>query len=106
MRMGPLEIVIILVVVLIIFGATRIKRVGETIGRKTSSSGSEQGTEKKVTKISHPRLQALGITTVITGAILMAVSLGLLKAIAPYTIWGAVIIAVGVTVVIISRRQA
>ena len=106
MRMGPLEIVIILVIVLIIFGATKIKQVGQNIGKRTSSTGKEQTTEKKVTEIRHPRLQALGITTVIVGAILMAVSLGLLRAIAPYTIWGAVIIAVGVTVVIISRRQA
>ena len=104
MRLGPLEIIIILVVVLIIFGATRIKQVGENIGRRTSS-GNRQSS-KKATPIRHPRLQAFGILIVTGGIILMAVSLGLLKVIAPYTIWGAVIIAVGVTVVIIARRRA
>ncbi len=104
MRLGPLEIIIILVVVLIIFGATRIKQVGENIGRRTSS-GSGQSS-KKATPIRHPRLQAFGILIVAGGITLMAISLGLLKVIAPYTIWGAAIIAIGVTVVIIARRRA
>ena len=101
MRLGPLEIIIILVVVLIIFGATRIKQVGEKLG---GSSGGQSS--KKATPIRHPRLQAFGILIVAGGITLMAISLGLLKVIAPYTIWGAVIIAVGVTAVIIARRRA
>lgn len=103
-RMGPLEIVIILVIVLIIFGATKMTQIGQSIGKKTSSTG-EQGSETRVTRAGHPRLQIIGILIVVIGAVLMALSLGLIKAIAPYTIWAAVIIAIGVTTVIIARRR-
>jgi len=102
--MGPLEIVIILVIVLIIFGATRMTQIGQSIGKKTSSAGEQSG-ETGVTRAGHPRLQIIGILIVVIGAVLMALSLGLIKAIAPYTIWAAVIIAIGVTTVIIARRR-
>ena len=105
MRLGPLEIVIILVIFLIIFGATRVKQVGEAIGRRTSSSSGGQSS-KKATPIRHPRLQIFGITTIIAGAILMAFSFGLLKFVALASIWAAVIIAIGVTLMIVARRRA
>lgn len=101
MRLGPMEIVIILVVVLVIFGATRMAQIGQKIG----SSGKGQSRKEEVVPIPHPSLQMAGIITVIAGATLLAISFGIMKAVAPYALWGVVIIAVGVTIVMIARHR-
>lgn len=105
MRMGPLEIVIILVVVLVIFGATKMTQVGQSISRKTSSNSKEQASTKKVAPIRYPRLQAFGFVIAVGGVVLLALSFGLIKAIAIYAVWGAVVTAVGVTMVILARQH-
>lgn len=104
MRFGLLEIVLIAVVVLIIFGVTRAKQVGERLGGKSSSSGSS-GSAKKPVPIRYPRLQAFGFVIVVGGTVLLALSFGLIKAIAGYAVWGAVVTAIGVTMVILARRR-
>jgi hypothetical protein len=105
MRLGPLEIVIILVVVLIIFGATKMTDVGKRIGGGKSKSDSRASNETKAEPIRHPRLQMTGILVVVAGAILLGISYGLLKLVGTVGIWAIVIIVVGVTMVIISRRR-
>ncbi len=80
MRLGPLEIVIILVVVLVIFGATKMTDVGKRIGGGgKSKSGGRAGSETKAAPIRYPRLQMTGILIVVAGAILLGISYGLLK---------------------------
>ena len=106
MRLGPLEIVIILVVVLIIFGATKMTDVGKRIsGGGKGQSGSRASSETKAAPIRYPRLQMTGIFIVAAGAILLAISYGLLKLVGAWGIWAIVLIAIGVTLVIISRRR-
>jgi hypothetical protein len=105
MRLGPLEIIIILAVVLIIFGATKMTDVGKRIGGGKNQSGSRTSSETKVVPIRYPRLQMAGIFIVAVGAILLAISWGLLKLIGAWGIWAIVLMAVGVTLVIISRRR-
>jgi sec-independent protein translocase protein TatA len=105
MRLGPLEIVIILVVVLVIFGATKMTDLGKRVGGDKSKSGGRAGSEKKAEPIRYPRLQMTGILIVVAGAILLAISYGLLKLVGTVGIWAIVLIAVGVTLVIISRRR-
>lgn len=105
MRLGPLEIVIILVVVLVIFGATKMTDVGKRIGGGKSKSDGRAGSETKAAPIRHPRLQMTGILIVVAGAILLGISYGLLKLVGAVGILAIVIIAIGVTMVIISRRR-
>ena len=106
MRLGPLEIVIILVVVLIIFGATRMTDMGKRIGSGgKSKSDSRAGSETKAAPIRYPRLQMTGILIVVAGAVLLGISYGLLKLVGTIGIWAIVIIVIGVTMVIISRRR-
>ncbi len=107
MRLGPLEIVIILVVVLVIFGATKMTDVGKRIGGGggKSKSDSRAGSETKAAPIRYPRLQMTGILIVVAGAILLGISYGLLKLVGTIGIWAIVIIVIGVTMVIISRRR-
>ena len=105
MRLGPLEIVIILVVVLVIFGATKMTDVGRRIGGGKGKSSGRAGSETKAAPIRHPRLQMTGILVVVAGAILLGISYGLLKLVGAVGIWAIVIIAIGVTMVIISRRR-
>ena len=106
MRLGPLEIVIILAVVLIIFGATKMTDVGRRIGGGgKSKSGGRAGSETKAAPIRYPRLQMTGIFIVVAGAIMLAISYGLFKLVGVVGIWAIVLIAVGVTMVIISRRR-
>lgn len=105
MRLGPLEIVIILAVVLVIFGATKMTDVGKRIGGGKGKSGGRAGSETKAAPIRHPRLQMTGIFIVVAGAIMLAISYGLFKLVGAVGIWAVVLIAVGVTMVIISRRR-
>ncbi len=58
-RIGPMELIIILVIILIIFGAGKLPEIGGAIGKgirnfRRSSSGEEDETEKatKATKKS------------------------------------------------------
>lgn len=106
MRMGPLEIVIILVVVLVIFGATKMTQVGKSISRRTSSNSSEQTSTKKVAPIRYPRVQAFGFVIAVGGIVILGLSFGLIKAIAGYAVWGAVVTAIGVTMVILARQRS
>ncbi|MES0278686.1 MAG: twin-arginine translocase TatA/TatE family subunit [Dehalococcoidales bacterium] len=105
MRLGPLEIVIILVVVLVIFGATKMTDVGRRIGGGKGKSGGRASSETKATPIRYPRLQMTGIFIVVAGAIMLAISYGLFKLVGAVGIWAVVLISVGVTMVIISRRR-
>ena len=97
MRFGLLEIVLVAVVILIIFGLTRAKQVGERLGGKSGSSGSSEPAKKSV-PVRSPRLQAFGFVIVVGGIVLLALSFGLIKAIAGYAVWGAVVTAIGVTI--------
>jgi sec-independent protein translocase protein TatA len=111
-RLGPLEIVIILVIILVLFGASRVTKVGQNIGKRISGSDEEEEKParrrrktKKTPAASNPRLQIFGILTVVIGIIFLAVSFGIFKWVTSIGIWGLVIMAVGVTMVFIARRS-
>ena len=110
-RLGPLEIVIILVIILVLFGASRVTKVGQNIGKRFSGSDEEEKPTrrrrktKKTQASTHPRLQIFGILTVVIGIVFLAVSFGIFKWVTSIGIWGLVIMAVGVTMVFIARRS-
>ena len=111
-RLGPLEIVIILVIILVLFGASRVTKIGQNIGKRVSGSDEEE--EKPVRRRKKPkkkqskvnsRLQLFGILVVVIGIIFLAVSFGVFKWVSTVGIWGLVIMVVGVVMVYIARRS-
>ncbi len=119
MRFGPLEIVIVAVVILIIFGATRMKNVGKKLaggGSGSSSSGSAGGTissagparaTAKKSSVRHPRLLALGFLVLFGGALLLGLSFININALNnEWAVWvGGAIIFLGAALIIISRQR-
>jgi len=112
MRFGPLEIVIVAVVILIIFGATRLKNVGEKLGGGSSGGGSSSSapeTSRAVAKkasIRYPRLQALGILVLFAGAIVLGLSFVITNTELTWAaIGGGAIIFLGAALIIISRQR-
>ena len=110
-RFGPLEIVIILVIVLVLFGASRVTKIGQNIGKRVSGSDEEEEKPrrrrkpKKKQSTTNSRLQLFGIFTVVMGIVFLAVSFGIFKWVSTVGIWGLVIMAVGVVMVYIARRS-
>ena len=107
MRFGPLEIVIIAIVILIIFGATRIKQVSNKLGSGggDSSSSGRSASAKQSLPVRYPRLQALGILVIIGGAIVLGLSFIIDEAILTWAIGGGIIVFLGTALIIISRRR-
>lgn len=115
-RMGPLEIVIILVIILIIFGASKVSQVGKDIGKRFGNEGEEEE-ERPVKRTrrkkaveqpkgsAHPRMQIFAVVALVVGASLLGVSFGVLKYVSAIGIWGIVVIAVGATLLVLSRRK-
>lgn len=104
LRFGPLEIIIIIVVILVLFGASKLS--GLNRGSSNKKSSSERTVARKPSPpIKHPGLQLFGLMVIAIGLILLGVSYGLLKLIAPWGIWALVIIGVGGTIVLLARRR-
>jgi len=111
-RLGPLEIIIILVIILALFGASRVTKVGQNIGKRFSGSDGEEEKParrrrktKKTQSTTNSRLQIVGILTVVIGIVFLAVSFGIFKWVSSIGIWGLVIMVVGVVMVYIARRS-
>lgn len=59
MRLGPMELIIILVIVLLIFGVGKLPQVGEALGKglksfQKASSGEEEEEKKEEVKADKP----------------------------------------------------
>ena len=102
-RLGPIEIVIILAIILVLFGASRATKLGQNLAKRAQQAEDEAAKKQKTA--SNPRLQIFGILTVLIGIIFLAFSFGIFKWVTSVGIWGIVVIAVGVTMVFIARRS-
>ena len=107
MRLGLLEIGIIIAVAIIIFGITRIIQLGKNSARKTETSietAKQKGMEE--TKRSHhPRVKITGIVLIVIGIVITLVSVNLLKWVFWSNIWAFIIVAIGLAVLFISRHK-
>jgi len=61
-RLGPLEIIIILVIVLLVFGVGKLPQVGEAIGKgirsfRKGQSGEDEEKEKEKEKVEAPKAE-------------------------------------------------
>jgi sec-independent protein translocase protein TatA len=111
LRLGPLEIIIILVIILVLFGASRVTKIGQNIGKRVSGSSEEdektprrRRKPKKKQSNVNSRLQLFGILVVVIGIVFLAISFGVFKWVSTVGIWGLVIMAVGIVMVYIARR--
>lgn len=106
MRFGALEIGIVIVIILIIIGITRLRKVGQnnTEVNKTSARVERRG-EGESKRTRHPRLQILSIIVVLAGILVLLTSLNLIK----WVVWGSigacVIVAIGLVTFFIVRRS-
>jgi len=111
-RLGPLEIVIILVIILVLFGASRVTKIGQNLGKR--AGGSDEDDEKPARRRRKPnkkqsttnsRLQLFGILTLVLGIAFLAFSFGVFKWVSSIGLWGLAIMAAGVVMVYIARRN-
>jgi sec-independent protein translocase protein TatA len=59
-RMGPTELIIILVIVFLLFGASRLPQIGSSMGQalrgfKDAVTGEEEKTKKKTTRAARKK---------------------------------------------------
>ena len=99
MRLGFLEIGIIVVLVLLIFGITRMMRPGQNVPKREKQEGEKTG------EVRHPRLRLSGIILIIVGIIILLVSVSLVKWIFWGGLWALIIVAIGLLVIIIARHR-
>lgn len=115
-RMGVLEIVLIAVIILMVLGASKVGQIGKNIGKRFDDS--EEETEelpvkrtrrKKKVETSkgapHPKMQTLAIVVLIAGAAFVGVGLSVIRSVSTIVIAGIVIIAMGATLLVLSRRR-
>jgi len=102
MRLGLPEIGIIIAVILLIIIITRIKRFNE---KDTSGEAGGDKANGKVKRKLRSHLQAMGTIFVILGIIILLVNLSLFKWVFWVNILSSAVIAIGVAVVLISRRR-
>ena len=105
LRFGPLEILIVAVVILVLFGVSRLSGLNKGSGGKKNSSSERAVAKKQSPPIKHPGLQLFGISVIAIGLVLLGISYGLLKLIAPWGIWAIVLIGAGVLIIALSRRR-
>ena len=106
MRLGWLEIVIIIIAVILIFVVTRIVRVTRTINT-TGETSTEMSTEhitSKPRKMTQ-RLRAIGISIIIIGIISLLAGVSLFKWVYWSFLGAFIAISIGLLMVLMSRRR-
>ncbi len=106
MRLGWLEIAIIIIAVILVILVTRIIRVGRTINnkRQTSTEMSAEQITGKPRKMTQ-RLRAIGIIIIISGIISLLAGVSLFKWVYWSFLWAFVAIAIGFVMVLMSRKR-
>jgi hypothetical protein len=103
-RVSPIEIGLVLIIILIFFGASRAIRMGEKLGHRNAQV-EKAGRTKKETPPRSSKGQWLGIFLAIIGAAILFIAFKGFSLLTSLTFWGAIVIALGATVFIISRRR-
>ena len=107
MRLGLLEIGIIIVVALVIYGLVRMMRLGQNVAKKneTPVGVAKQEDDKKPERVRHPRLQITGIALTLIGIIILLASVSLVKWFFWGSVWALIVIAVGLLIIFMIRRR-
>ena len=106
MRLGWLEIVIIIIAIILILVVTRIVRVGRDITNTggTSTKMSLEQTTGKPRKMTQ-RLRATGIIIIIIGIISLLAGVSFFKWAYWSFLWAFITIAIGFMMVFLSRKR-
>lgn len=108
MKLGPLEIGIIIVIALIIFTITRMMRIGQTTAEKDKALVVRKRTaanNERAKSIRRSRIQILGVIFVLVGILILLSSLNLLKWIFWGPIWAGIIVVIGLATIFVARRR-
>ena len=107
MQLGLLEIGIIIVVALVIYGLVRMMRLGQNVAKKneTPVGAAKQEDDKKPERVRHPRLQITGIALTLIGIIILLASVSLVKWFFWGSVWALIVIAVGLLIIFMIRRR-
>lgn len=107
MRLGAIEIGIIIVIAIIIFGVVRMRQIGQSPAKenKTSARVTKRKNEKVSKRARHPRLQILGFILILVGILTLLTNINLAKWVAWAPIWALVIAAIGLVTIFIARRR-
>jgi len=101
MRPGLLEIGVIILVVIIIYAATRVSRGGENDAKKVG----KQQDNGKAGRGGKPRLKITGIALLVIGVIILIASFSLIKWIFWGNVWAFIILAIGLLLLFLTRRR-
>ena len=101
MRPGLLEIGVVILIVLIIYAATRVSRGGDNDAKKAK----EQQDNGKAGGRGKPRLKIAGIALLVIGVIILIASFSLVKWIFWGNVWAFIILAIGLVLLFLTRRR-
>lgn len=107
MRLGPLEIGIIIAVILVILVVTQVRQHGKNAATEddTSVRIGKRKDKGKVKRRRHPYLRATGIAFVLLGIIFLLLSLNMVKWVFWTNTWSFIIMAIGLAAIFMSRRR-
>ncbi len=105
MRFGALEIGIVIVIALIIFGVTRLKQLGRSTAGENEAPARRKRTRKAQKQARHPRIQILGVILVLVGILVLLTNINLARWVAMAPIWALAIAAIGLVTIFIARRR-
>jgi len=107
MRLGTLEIIIIIIVIIVIALITRILRANRDAAAQIKKTSIEvpatQGKERKSKTRSY--LKRVGITLTLAGLILALAGISMLKWAIQSYMWSFVIAAIGLALLLLSKRK-
>lgn len=107
MRLGALEIGIVIVMALIIFGVARMKRLSQNAAQENEPPARVRKRKTKVEtkQTRYPRLQILGGIFILVGILLLLTNIRMAAWVGEAPIWAIAIAAVGALVLLIARRK-
>ena len=105
MRLGPLEIGLIILVVLLILVVTRMVRAGHHADQENKISGGIQEGKANEKAGRGRRLRILGIISILVGIILLSAGISLFKWVFWSYLWSFIVMAIGFVIIFISRKR-
>jgi hypothetical protein len=102
---SPLEIVLIIVVIIIIALIARIVRTGRGIAGRNGETNPDTATKSPEKNKAASYLNRSGITLVIIGIIALVAAASLFRWVLQGYLWAFILIALGVMLVVLSRKK-
>ncbi len=108
MKLGPLEIGIIIVIIIIIFAVTRMMRTGNNTAEQDRAPVVRKRTatnKARVKSIRRSRFQILGSIFVLVGILVLLSNISLARWVALAPIWAIIIAVIGLVTIFVARRR-